>query len=332
MLVFLLSFAASLCFAAGFVLQYHEAHEAPDRLFLSPKLLVELAHHKVWLAGIAVMFIGNGLQASALGVGSLAVVEPILTTSLLFALPLSAAWRRERLQRQEWLGAFLVSAGLGVVLGVGSPTTGHSTMSSPMWLLVVLASCGGAQLMVSLGRRSRWPAPRAALIGCAAGVLFGLQDVLTGFCMHDLSHHGWLVTLTSWQFYLLIVIGAYGLVLMQSAYKAGPLTAGLPTIAVGEPVAGMLIGVFALNEQLNASTAAVTVEILAAVVMVLGTWMLGRSPLVCGSHHPSRLRRLEAKLLHDGADLVVPAQSDLPQPNAAPQPAFERSRAPARIG
>src|SRR3954470_14014441 len=98
LVVLLLSFAASLCFAASYVLQYHEAHEAPRGLFLSPRLLVELAHHRIWVGGIAAMMVGNGLQAWALGRGSLAVVEPVLVCSLLFALPLSAAWRRERLR------------------------------------------------------------------------------------------------------------------------------------------------------------------------------------------------------------------------------------------
>lgn len=298
MLVLLLSFAAAVCFAAGFVLQYHEAHEAPDQLFLSPRLLLELLHHRIWLAGIAVMFVGDGLQAGALGQGSLAVVEPVLTTSLLFALPLSAAWRRERLRREEWIGAIFVSAGLGVLLGVGAPTVGSSDMPGGRWLLVVLASWGAALAMVAAAKRSPWASTRAALIGGAAGVLFGLQDALTRFCLHGLSHDfGGLVL--SWQPYLLLVTGIYGLSLMQSAYKAGSLTAALPPIAVGEPVAGMLIGLFALNEQLNDSGVALGFEAAGAAVMIIGTWMLGRSPLVCGNQHPSRLRRLEAVILHE---------------------------------
>src|SRR3954465_11106390 len=100
-MVMLLAFAASLCFAVAYVLQYHEAHEAPRGLFLSPRLLIELAHQRLWLRGIAAMRVGNGLRAGAIGIGSLAVIEPILTVSLLFALPLSAAWHRERLRRNE---------------------------------------------------------------------------------------------------------------------------------------------------------------------------------------------------------------------------------------
>src|SRR5438067_5755502 len=135
-MVLALAFAASVCFAAAYVLQYHEAHEAPRGLFLSPRLLLELAHHRIWLGGIAAMMVGNGLQAWALGTGSLAVIEPVLTSSLLFALPLSAAWRRERLRRREWIGAVMVSAGLGLLLGVGSPSAGHADMPAYEWLLV----------------------------------------------------------------------------------------------------------------------------------------------------------------------------------------------------
>src|SRR4051812_42285082 len=291
MVVLLLAFAASVCFAASYVLQYHEAHEAPRGLFLSPRLLLELARHRVWVGGIAAMFIGDGLQAWALGLGSLAVVEPALTTSLLFALPMSAAWRRERLQRREWLGAVMVCAGLGLLLGVGSPTAGRADMPWLQWVLVALAAWGLALLLVSVALRSPWPSTRAALIGAAAGTLFGLQDALTRYCLHWISRDfGHLVL--SWQPYVVILTAVYGLTLMQSAYEAGSLSASLPPMTIGEPVIGMLIGIVALNEQLDTSTSALAWEAFGALVMVWGTWLLARSPLVLGSAHPSRLRDL----------------------------------------
>jgi drug/metabolite transporter (DMT)-like permease len=286
-MVLILAFAASLCFAVAYVLQYHEAHEAPRGLFLSPRLLLELAHHRIWLGGIAAMMVGNGLQAWALGVGSLAVIEPILTTSLLFALPLSAAWRREHLRRREWAGAVMVCLGLGLLLGVGSPTIGSSDMPWLQWILVGLAAWGFALLMVAVALRSPWPSTRAALIGAAAGTLFGLQDALTRYCLHwisrDFSH-----LVVSWQPYVLLVTAVYGLTLMQSAYEAGSLSASLPPMAVGEPVIGMLIGMLALDEQLRATPGALAWEAFGALIMLLGTWMLARSPLVLGRAHPPR--------------------------------------------
>ena len=290
-MVLILAFAASVCFAVAYVLQYHEAHEAPRGLFLSPRLLVELAHHRLWLGGIGAMMVGNGLQAWALGTGSLAVVEPVLTSSLLFALPLSAAWRRENLRRREWAGALMVSAGLGLLLGVGSPTAGRSDMPWLQWVLVALAAWGFALLMVAIALRSPWPSTRAALIGAAAGTLFGLQDALTRYCLHWIGRD-FMHLVLSWQPYVLLITAVYGLTLMQSAYEAGSLSASLPPMAVGEPVIGMLIGMLALNEQLRTTTAALAWESFGALVMILGTWLLARSPLVLGRAHPHRRHHL----------------------------------------
>jgi drug/metabolite transporter (DMT)-like permease len=299
-MVLLLSFAASLCFAAAYVLQYHEAHEAPRKLFLSPRLLVELAHHRIWVGGIAAMLVGDLLQAGALGKGSLAVVEPVLTTSLLFALPLSAAWRRERLRRTEWMGAIMVSAGLGLVLGVGSPSAGSSDMPAYQWLLVTLCSWGLGLLLVSAGLRSPSPSYRAALIGGGAGVLFGLQDAMTRYCLHWISKD-FMHLVLSWQPYVLIVTAVYGLTLAQSAYEAGTLSAGLPPMAIGEPVIGILIGLVALHETLDTTPIDLAFETFGAVIMVWGAWMLARSPLVCGAAHPSRMETI-SRALHRHED------------------------------
>jgi drug/metabolite transporter (DMT)-like permease len=274
-----LALVASVFFAVGYVLQYHEAHEAPRQLFLSPRLLVELAHHRLWLGGIAAMFVGNGLQAWSLGIGSLAVVLPALTTALLFALPLSAAWHRERLGWVEWSGAILVSVGLGLLLGIGQPTAGRADMSAFRWVLVAVASVGLGAALVTAGRTARWPSYRAALIGGGAGVLFGLQDALTRYCLHwfgrDFAHLA-----LSWQPYVLIVVAVYGLTLAQSAYEAGSLPAALPPMIVAEPIIGMLIGIFGLQERLGASPGALAGECAGALMMFGGTWMLARSPLV----------------------------------------------------
>lgn len=319
-----LSLATALCFAAGYVLQYHEAHQAPDRLFLSPRMLVELARHRVWVAGIVVMMVGNGLQAAALAVGSLAVIEPILCTALLFALPLSAAWRREKLSRHDWTGALAVCLGLGLLLGVGSPSIGRPTMPQSEWVLVTLAAWGAALGCVAVAKRCSAAAPRAAFIGGAAGILAGLQDALTRFCLHGMSAHGFFSLGVAWQPYVVVVTGVYSVALMQSAYKAGPLTAALPTIAVGEPVVGMLIGIIALNEHLNASSAALAFESIGAIVMVAGTWTLCRSPLVLGRNHPARIAQEALAQAHVAVQQLEAKLQ--PVKDVARQPRWTRAR------
>lgn len=288
-LILSLTLLATVCYAGAYVLQYHEAHEAPARLFLSPRLLLELARHPIWLLGIVAMIAGNVLQGAALSKGSLAVVEPLLTASLLFALPLSAAWRRERLRRVDWLGALLVSGGLGMLLGVGDPSTGERTMAAGSWLLVVIGVWAAASLAVAGGLRMAGP-PRAAMLAAGAGALFGLQDAMTRSTL-DIWHHGMLTLVTSWQPWVLVTTGIYGLTLVQSAYEAGTLPASLPALNIAEPVVGTLIGVVALGEHVDTSGVRPVFEILGAVIMVYGTWLLARSPLVLGKEHPSRRSR-----------------------------------------
>lgn len=288
----LLALLASVFFAGAYVLQYHEAHNAPERLFGSPRLLLVLMSHPVWLAGIGAMIVGNLLQAAALGKGSLAVIEPILTTSLLFALPLSATWRRERLAGRDWLGAVMVTGGIIMLLLFGQPGAGQSTTDSLSWALTTLSCWGLSSVFVAASQHTTGNT-RAALVAGGAGVLFGLQDALTRNCLAIAGNFGIAGLLTSWQPYVLLVSAVYGLVLAQSSYEAGTLPAALPAMTVAEPVVGILIGIIALEEPLRTSALHVAGEAMGGAVMILGTYMLARSPLVVGrkNHELARQRR-----------------------------------------
>jgi len=93
-----LGLGAALWLGGGFVLQQHVAATLPWSDVLSPRLLLDLVRKPLWVAGIVVMVIGQLLGAAALGQGSLALVEPLLAANLLFALSVSALWRRHRLE------------------------------------------------------------------------------------------------------------------------------------------------------------------------------------------------------------------------------------------
>src|SRR5215471_3431703 len=80
-----------------------------------------LARRPAWLAGLAAVVAGFVLQAAALGLGRLVVIEPVLASGLLFALVLAARRDRRRLRRAEWAAALAVSAGLAVFLAAGQP-------------------------------------------------------------------------------------------------------------------------------------------------------------------------------------------------------------------
>src|SRR5262245_22161994 len=106
MLVIALALVAAACFGSAAVLEQRVAARAPVDRALRLGLIGYLVRRPLWLTGVVAEFTGDGVQAVALGLGSLAVVQPLLVTSLLFALPLGARLNRERLGRREWVGAF----------------------------------------------------------------------------------------------------------------------------------------------------------------------------------------------------------------------------------
>ena len=80
------------------------------------RLVLRLARKPVWLAGLAADAGGYGLQALALGVGELLVVQPVITSGLLFALPASAWWSGRKLGRADFGWACALAIGLTVFL------------------------------------------------------------------------------------------------------------------------------------------------------------------------------------------------------------------------
>ena len=88
-LAYTLTLLAALLIGTGFVLQQQQARREPDSVFLSLRLMADLLHAPRWLAGIGFMVGGQVLAAWSIGHLSLAFVEPLLTTNLVFALVLA---------------------------------------------------------------------------------------------------------------------------------------------------------------------------------------------------------------------------------------------------
>src|SRR3954453_15707748 len=116
--------AAGLSFAVGAVLQQSAARQAPGSESLSWGLIVSLAHQKIWVVGIVSDVFSFALQAIALSMGPIALVQPLAVTGILFSIPLAVRWRGKRLQRMEWFATVLVASGLAMFLAAASPASG----------------------------------------------------------------------------------------------------------------------------------------------------------------------------------------------------------------
>lgn len=286
-MVVLVGLGAAVLLAVGFVLQQQQASQV-HATGLRPGLLLVLARHPVWLAGVAAMVAGQLLGATALALGSLVVVEPLLATNVLFALPLGAMASRRRLQLGDWVGAVALVAGLGLLLGVNAPA---ESASATRVTALDVGVAGGAiavvvALLVVVARRYP-PRVQALLVATAAGATFGLQDFLTQQTL-GLASAGVGSLLASWEPWTLVAVALVGLTLSQNAFSAADLSASLPALTLGEPVCGMLLAVTLLHQGLRHEPALLAAGLAGLVLMVAGVVLLARSPLVADPHGHAR--------------------------------------------
>src|SRR5215469_5582272 len=101
----ILALAASFCTATSSVCQRLGAAPAPGGDKFSPRLLLYLVRQPIWLAGVASLILGFVFQVAALRFGTLAMVQPILATELLFVFAYMALIGSRRVLRHDWLAA-----------------------------------------------------------------------------------------------------------------------------------------------------------------------------------------------------------------------------------
>jgi len=234
----------------------------------------------VWQLGIAANVAAYGLQFVALGRGSLVLVQPLLVSALLFALPIGALLSRAPVHRREWLGAIVIVIGLSSFLVVAEPSRGRTTISFGAWAFLVAACAAPIALLVAASRH-RPERPRAMLLAAGAGLLFALMAALTKVNA-SLARAGLRELAGHWPPYALLAVGGAAVLLVQSAYQAGPLSASLPVIMVVEPLASVGIGTYLFHEQLGRHGLAPLAEIAGLAAIVVGIVVLARSPVVAG--------------------------------------------------
>jgi drug/metabolite transporter (DMT)-like permease len=286
-MVYVFALGAGLCYALASVLQHRVAAAQPSEMSLRPRLLLELVKRPLWLLGIALDVGAYLLEAAALAVGTIVVVQPLLVSGLLFALPLSAIGGRRRPGRPEWIAAVAVTAGIATFVTVGAPEGGSS--HAPLWgWAIVFTAClsiAGTAIVVT---RHAPPHYRALGLAFATGACYACTAALTKSVVDLLGDHGVGGVLGAWETYALAVFSVLGLLLNQSAFQAGHLAASLPALAVTNPVLSSIIGLTLFGEELGATgPVAVGVTLAAVAVMLAGTVALARSPLVTGEEEHS---------------------------------------------
>jgi drug/metabolite transporter (DMT)-like permease len=278
---YLLAATAAFVNALTSVLQRIGVESAPASTTLRWSLMAHALRRGIWLIGFGLMLVSFGLQATALRFGELSVVQPVLTTELLFLLLILGTWFRYRLGMQEWAGTLVIVLGLGGFFLAADPKGGDAIPTAHQWWVasIVLIGLIVAFVLAAL-RGPRWW--RAASFGVATAVNVAYTAALTK-AITTYTTKGWGHVFTHFQPYMLAVSGLATVFLIQNALHAGPITASRTTMVPIGPLVSIVLGITLFDDRLRSGPLWVTVEVAALAVLVAGVVLLARSPLVAGT-------------------------------------------------
>ncbi len=274
-LAVLLALLAAVFLAIGIVVRQRATLDVAPEHGVSTVMVLTLLRRPLWWAGTAAAVTGFCFQALALVFGSLLLVQPILVSALLFALPLSARLADRRVTRGEWLWASALTVALAVFVVLAKTRPGDYEASAPLTAVVAVVCFAAVTACVVVAvRYPGWR--RAVLLAVAVGVLFGVVAVLTKVVMHILTHNGLLAVLSTPIPYLLVLLGVIAVFIQQSAFHAGSLQTSVPTMLVLEPVIAVVLGAVVLGEHMTVDGVKAVAITIAVVAMTASTIALGR--------------------------------------------------------
>jgi drug/metabolite transporter (DMT)-like permease len=241
--------------------------------------LRKLVRNPIWLFGWVTNLVGFMFQGAALHLGSVALVQPLIATQLLFALPLGSIWSRCRPTRRDWLAATAIVGGIAVFLAVRGAAPLEGSPDRPKVVIAALSAAILVGLLVAAAAGRR-PPVHAALVAVAAGLCFAISAVLMKLTAEDLVQRGVAATARDWVGYALAISTLTGLLLGQEAFAAGSLPTAVSAMTITNPLASYLVGVLAFDVAPPTSPGTLAAVAGAGLLLLVGTIGLAHSPTV----------------------------------------------------
>jgi drug/metabolite transporter (DMT)-like permease len=269
-----LALLAAVTFALAATLWQKAALSLTGVSIRHPKSFLFLLTRWVWLLGLAAQIVGIVLQAAALDRGRVSIIQPLLVTTVIWALPLGYFLTNQAIGTREMVGAAIIVVGLALFASFGDPAAGVDNAPGSDWtaaILVILAAC--AALLLFANRRSL--STRAAVLGTIAGLLYGLSATLMKPVVEGLHADGLVDVIAGWEFWVWAGAGLVGFFVQQLSLATGRLVPSVATVSVANPVVSVMLGALVLQERLDktppwhavAAVGALCLALLGAVVI-----------------------------------------------------------------
>ncbi|GAB3483860.1 DMT family transporter [Nocardiopsis coralliicola] len=268
--------AGALAVAAGAAFQERAVTAAPLNGVGQLQLLKAVARRPMWVLGTSMTVAGILAHMWALSHAPLVVIQPIGISGLLFAVMLSAFFRRRRLTTAQVTGSLAVTVALAGLLSTIPGSGGPRPDSGELTGIGLLAGC--SMLVCTALGRAVSGAARACSLALASGVAYAAASAfgrVVGSTMFGAAGDPWalLQPLTA----IALAIGLAGGLIMQNAYRAGHFALAYATLLISDPIAATVIGVAFFGEALPTEPIAAVVAVGAALLGAAGVITLARS-------------------------------------------------------
>jgi drug/metabolite transporter (DMT)-like permease len=245
-----LALLAAVCFALAATLWQKAALSLTGISFRHPKSILVLLVQWVWVLGLVAQIVGVALQAAALDRGRVSIIQPLLVTTVIWALPLGYFLTHQTVGRREVTGAAIIVLGLALFASFGDPASGVADAPGSDWvasILVIGTAC--AALLVFANRGS--VSVKAALLGTIAGMLYGLSATLMKPVIENVHADGLRDVIAGWEFWVWAAAGIVGFLFQQLSLSTGRLVPSVATVSVANPLVSVMLGALVLQERLD---------------------------------------------------------------------------------
>ncbi|HEY7619547.1 MAG TPA: DMT family transporter [Solirubrobacteraceae bacterium] len=235
--------------------------------------LFKLVLVPAWLLGTLILLVGYATQGAAIDRGKLVVVQPLLVTTIVWALPLGYLLTNQQVTRRQVLGAFVVVVGLALFVLVGDPDAGVDDTSTRNFVVASLVICAIVVVLLLWVRRQRAPALRAAVLGGCSGLLFGLSATFDKPVINDLhvSLGDAATDLATWA---LLGFGFAAFLIQQLSLGTGQLAPAMAAVSVANPGVSVVLGILLYEERLTRPAWHVLVAVTALLAALAGATII----------------------------------------------------------
>lgn len=277
-----LAVGAAAVYGAATALQHHAASSPAPATEVPGRLLGRLVRRPGWLLGLVLSGVAFALHVAALHYGPLTLVQPIVITTVVFAVLVRAGLDRTLPDAAEVVWCLCTWAGLALFLSSVAPHGPHPGVPhdhalvppDPAIVRMLVVGLSLAAVAVLAASRTR-AAPRGFLLGVAAGILYGLTAGLIKVAT-SYPPGPFLLPLEHWPIWLVAPMGLGAFLLSQWAYAATRLSVSVPTLNLVDVLTAVIFGSVVFGDHIGGPPGQLLLTALGAAIVGVSVWRLVR--------------------------------------------------------